>query len=126
MGRSSRTKGKLGELQARDELKRIGCLRAKRRVRNLQGEDDLTDAIEGVSFEVKLEKRSNINAAIKQAIEQAGDAVPAVLHRQSVRGERDNPWCLTIRVEDLPTLLRLYSAECQTAASSADPPSTPS
>lgn len=108
MGKSQRIKGQVGEREARDAMKRIGCIDTQRRVRNYEGDSDLIGAIPGVSFEVKLESRSNIGAAIRQAVEQAGNQIPAVLHRQCAKGERGNPWCLTIRVEDLPALLAAY------------------
>lgn len=60
MSRSQREKGKRGEREAVAELKKIGCLRAARRVRNTEGDSDIVDAIPGVSFEVKLEKRTSI------------------------------------------------------------------
>lgn len=114
MGRLQRQKGKRGEREAVHQLKLIGCLSAARRVRNSEGDSDIIEAIPGVSFEVKLEKRTNLPAAMRQAIAQAAnpaglDEIPAVLHRETVgRGEPANPWCLTIRLADLPQLLHAY------------------
>lgn len=114
MGRLQRQKGKRGEREAVHQLKSIGCLSAARRVRNSEGDSDIIEAIPGVSFEVKLEKRTNLPAAMRQAIAQAAnpaglDEIPAVLHRETVgRGEPANPWCLTIRLADLPPLLHAY------------------
>jgi len=68
MGKSQREKGKRGEREAVAQLKKIGCIHAERRVRNCEGDSDLVGAILGVSFEVKLEKRTAIVPAIKQAI----------------------------------------------------------
>lgn len=123
MGKSSREKGKVGERKACIEMKQLGVL-LTRRVRNREGEDDLI-GLPGVSFECKLEKRTNIGAAIRQAIEQAGDDVPAVLHRQACRGEQGNPWCLTIRIQDTPRLMECLCAATQSSASCAAPTSQP-
>lgn len=112
MGRSQREKGKLGEREAVAALKKIGCLNSARRVRNTEGDSDIIDAIPGVSFECKLEKRTSIVPAMLQAIAQAGGDIPAVLHRQTAeRGQPANPLLLTIRLEDLERLLILYKLE---------------
>lgn len=114
MGRSQREKGKRGERQAVAELKKIGCLTSARRVRNTEGDSDIIDAIEGVSFECKLEKRTSIVPAMLQAISQAGSDVPAVVHRQTAEpGQPATPWLLTMRLSDLPRLLILYKLELQ-------------
>lgn len=109
MGRSQREKGKRGEREAGQALRKIGCLNAARRVRQHDGDSDIIDAIPGVSFESKLERRVRIAQAMRQAIEQAGEQIPAVLHRETVgRGESANELLLTVRLADLPRLLNLY------------------
>ncbi len=116
MSRSQRRKGQVGEREAVAALKKIGCLKASRRVRNSAGDSDIIDAIKGVSFECKLEKVQAIAPAMRQAIDQADGALPAVVHRQTVgRGQPANPWCITVRLEDLPMLLHLYRLEMQDA-----------
>lgn len=114
MGKTSREKGKRGEREAVTNLKRIGCLSAERRVRNCEGDSDLVDAIPGVSIEVKLEARTAIVPAMKQAIAQAEPGeVPCVIHRETLPrgGGPANPWLLTIRLQDLPALLKAYQGE---------------
>lgn len=110
MSRSQREKGKRGEREAVAELKKIGCLRAARRVRNTEGDSDIVDAIPGVSFEVKLEKRTSIVPAMRQALAQAdGWEIAAVVHRQTAEpGQAATPWLITVRLQDLPGLLEQY------------------
>lgn len=111
MGLYSRRKGKVGERQVVAELKKIGCLSAARRVRNSEGDSDIVDAIPGVSIEVKLESRTAIVPAMKQAIEQAGQDLPCVIHRETVQpGQPANPWLITCRLSDLPELWRRFGA----------------
>lgn len=114
MGRSQRRKGQVGEREAVSILKKIGCLRAERRVRNYGDDSDLVNAIPGVSFECKLMKAVAIGSAMRQAEEQAREGeLPAVLHRETLkRGERGKrPWCITVRLEDMPALLNHYLVE---------------
>jgi len=108
MGLTSRRKGKVGERQSCEGLRKIGVLGASRRVRNREGEDDLVGALLGVSFECKLENYVRIAKAMRQAIEQAGGDIPVVLHRETVTSGAANPLCITLRLADLPKLLDLY------------------
>ena len=106
MGAKSRRKGKRGELEAAAEIRRIFRTEA-RRGRQYQGTDESTDVladIPGVHFEVKRRETFSLYGALEQAIEEAGDQVPVVLHRMNRR-----PWVAVVRLDDLPRLaVQLY------------------
>ncbi len=106
MGAKSRRKGCRGELEAAAELQRLFRVEA-RRGRQYQGCDDAPDvqaAIAGVHFEVKRVEALRLYPALGQAIEDAGQHVPVVLHRANQK-----PWVAIVRLDDLPNLaVQLY------------------
>ena len=70
------------------------------------GEDspDLRTAIARVHFEVKRSEALRLYAALDQAIQDAGENIPVVLHKQNHR-----PWVAIVRLDDLPQLaVQLY------------------
>lgn len=107
MGRFSRSKGARGEREAAAEIRRLFRTEA-RRGRQYHGADDAPDiatAIEDVHFEVKRVESLRLNAALDQAISDAGENIPVVLHKQNRR-----PWIAIVRLDDLPRLVtQLYS-----------------
>jgi hypothetical protein len=101
MGAKSRRKGQRGELEAAAELRRLFGVEA-RRGRQYQGCDDAPDvqaAIAGLHLEVKRVEALRLYPALEQAIEDAGENVPVVLHRAN-----DRPWVAIVRLDDLPRL----------------------
>jgi len=59
-----------------------------------------------VHFEVKRVEAVRLYDALGQAIADAGDSVPVVLHRANRR-----PWVTIVRLDDLPPLaVQLYLA----------------
>ena len=84
---NSREKGKRGELQWRDELRRAGY--AARRGQQFSGSPDspdvICDALPWAHFEVKAVERLNIEDAMEQARRDAGDKVPLVAHKRNHR-----------------------------------------
>jgi len=101
MGRTSRTKGKVGEREAAKEISRVLGVDARRGVQYAGGTDspDVVHGLPGVHFEVKRTERLSLWAAIDQATADAGDQTPVVLHRSNRR-----PWIAIVRLEDLPSL----------------------
>ncbi len=68
-------------------------------------------AIPGVHFEVKRVEALRLYPALEQAIEDAGENVPVVLHRANQK-----PWVAIVRLDDLPKLaVQLYLTLAQTA-----------
>jgi len=106
MGAKSRRKGKVGELEAAAELRRLFGTEA-RRGRQFQGTDESPDLlvdIPKVHFEVKRVEALRLYDALGQAITDAGDSVPVVLYRANRR-----PWVTIVRLDDLPRLaVQLY------------------
>jgi len=81
MGAKSRRKDKVGELEAAAEIRRVFRTQA-RRGRQYQGADESPDvltAIPDVHFEVKRAETLRLYEALEQAVEDAGQRVPAVL-----------------------------------------------
>jgi Holliday junction resolvase len=106
MGRMSKNKGARGEREAAAELQRLfGCDAC--RGRQYSGGDDSPDvkhSIAGVHVEVKRVETLRIYDSIGQAIIDAGEKLPIVLHRKNNR-----PWLAIMRLEDLPGLVvQLY------------------
>jgi hypothetical protein len=106
MGARSRRKGVRGELEAAAELRRLFRVEA-RRGRQFQGGDESPDvaaAIERVHFEVKRTEALRLYPALEQAVADAGEKIPVVLHRAN-----QQPWVAIVRLDDLPQLaVQLY------------------
>ena len=98
---NSRQKGARGEREAAKVLSETFCCEARRGCQFAGGKDspDVQTTIEGVHFEVKRVQRLSIHNAIDQAVNDAGDKVPCVLHRRD-RTE----WLLTVRLRDVTKL----------------------
>ena len=106
MGRFSRNKGKRGERELAKELERILGVEARRGVQHCGGPDspDVIVEIPGIHIECKRTEHFRLYEALEQAIEDAGDKVPLVIHRSNRR-----PWVAIVRLDDLPELAaRLY------------------
>ena len=85
------------------------CLISIKRVKHSRiGEK--TD-IDDVHFEVKRRETLQLYEALAQAIEEAGDHIPVVLHRRNRK-----PWVAIVRHDDLPKLaVQLYLTLAETA-----------
>lgn len=97
---NSRRKGKRGELEAAETLRRLG-IDARRAVQycGRAGTADLaTDR--PIHFEVKRQERLNPYEAIEQATNDSDGKVPAVLWRRNRRN-----WLLILRLEDVPRFI---------------------
>lgn len=96
-------KGKAGEREAAHELARVLGIDA-RRGQQFSGSPespDVVTSLSGVHWEVKRVERLQIVKALEQAIADAGQDVPAVLHRPN-----GVAWMVTVRLEDLPRFAR--------------------
>jgi len=105
MGKLSREKGKRGEREVVDLLKKYGF--EARRGQQFKGTKDSPDIIHnmaGVFIEVKLRQAFNLHATIEQAGEEAGDDDPVVFHRKDGK-----PWLVTLNAGDfLKMMEELY------------------
>lgn len=95
---NSRQKGARGEREWAAYLRDLGFADA-RRGQQFSGSPDSPDVaggIPGTHPEVKRVERLNLHDAMKQAVRDAGHAIPYVAHRRN-RGE----WLVTLRADDL-------------------------
>jgi hypothetical protein len=95
----SREKGKRGERELAAEVQTLFGITARRGVQYHGGSDspDVITDIAGLHFEVKRTERLSLYPAMNQAVNDAGDKIPIVCHRQSRK-----EWLAVIRLKDLP------------------------
>lgn len=106
MGLKSRNKGKRGEREAAAAIRRLFRTEANRGCQYAGGEEspDIRTAIVRVHFEVKRAETLRLYDALDQAIADAGENIPVILHKQNRQ-----PWVAIVRLEDLPQLaVQLY------------------
>jgi hypothetical protein len=99
MAINSRTKGKVGELEAAAELNDL-CPKANaRRSQQHSGTESASDLIApglpSLWLEVKRAQRLNLDAVMEKSVEQCGGLRPVLLSRRN-RGE----WLITFRLKD--------------------------
>ena len=93
--------------QGRYERQRVGAsapgqedaVRKETAVDMNPGEPDVVADIPDVHIECKRTERLRLYDALEQAIGDAGQKVPVVMHRQNRK-----PWVAIVRLEDLPKL----------------------
>jgi len=97
----SKRKGARGEREAAKEIERLFGVDARRGQQFCGGDEspDIVTAIHGVHFEVKRAESLRLKASLEQAISDAGENVPVVLHKRNRQ-----PWLVIVRLDDLPRL----------------------
>lgn len=102
MAINSKEKGKRAEREVAALLKEHGFDDA-RRGQQYQGGTDSPDVVglPGVHLEVKHVERLNIIEAMKQADEDCGENMAAVVHRRN-----RTPWLVTMHFDDFITLYK--------------------
>jgi len=125
MGRFSRDKGKVGERELAHELTRVLGVAARRGVQFQGGPDspDVIADIPDVHIECKRTERFRLYEALEQAVADAGNNIPLVLHRQNRK-----PWVAIIRLDDLPRLVRSLELGVwsnKSTRSESEPPDSP-
>lgn len=96
MSKTQREKGKRGEREVAELLRRYGF--AGRRTSQYCGNTgDASDVvgIDGMHIEVKRCERTEIGKWMAQAVHDCGDNVPVVFHRRSREA-----WLVTLNAED--------------------------
>ena len=100
--KNSRQKGKRGELDAAESLRRLFCWTA-RRTQQFKGTSDSSDVEVAETpeafWEVKREERLNVFKALATAVAQAGGKLPVLMHRKN-----KTEWLVTVRLADLARL----------------------
>lgn len=108
-GRSSKRKGKRGELEVANLLKAAGFEKAQRtaQCKGKTGQAGDVEGLPGIHIEVKRVERLNLKAAYQQAVhdskENSNNDIPAIFHRQS-----HGPWMVTLSLSDF---LKVYEGE---------------
>lgn len=108
IGKSSKRKGKVGELEVVNLLKKFGYNDAHRSAQycgNTGGAADVV-GLPGIHIEVKRVEKQNLKKAYEQAVNDSkanGNNIPAVFHRKS-----REPWMVTLSLNDF---LKLYKGE---------------
>lgn len=104
---NSRQKGKRGELELANLLKKAGyeCRRGQQ-YSGVSGDADVV-GLEGIHIECKRVENLNINKAFEQSIRDARDnEIPAVFHRKN-----REPWLVTVGLYDFLTLYEGWSRD---------------
>ena len=100
--KNSRQKGKRGELDAAETLRRLYSWTA-RRTQQFKGTSDSSDVEVAETpeafWEVKREERLNVFKALATAVAEAGAKLPILLHRRN-----QTEWLVTVRLVDLARL----------------------
>ncbi len=118
---NSRQKGKRGELEARDYVRK--WWHAPECIRSAQAGGaftaDLLGAGDGLHVEVKRRKKIGATHFMKQAEEDCGDKeVPVVLMREDQYGS----WLVMFRIEDTQQFIDIYSKNKETSDVQSDDP----
>ena len=103
---NSRRKGKAGELEACHALNTIFDCNAHRGQQHSGTPDspDIKHSMGGIHFEVKRCERLSVYVAMEQAIGDADNGIPAVLHRRNGKG-----WLVVVRLEDMEMLRQVLN-----------------
>lgn len=119
---NSRSKGKRGELEASKEWSRVmgGTARRGQQFSGGKESPDVVCSQENLHLEVKRCEVGNPYVWMDQAIRDAGDKVPVVLHR---RNGRD--WLLIVRLDDAPRLAQEVSPQAEGVGQREIPPALP-
>ncbi|NQU19769.1 MAG: hypothetical protein HQ567_00690 [Candidatus Nealsonbacteria bacterium] len=113
MGRKSRDKGASGERELARELSRLLGVEARRgcQYHGGPGSPDVVADIPDVYIECKRAERLRLYEALQQAVDDAGEKVPVVVHRQN-----NKPWVAIVRLDDLPKLaMQIYLTMAENA-----------
>ena len=104
MAINSRRKGKTGELEFARLCREQGYdARRGQQYNGLEGEDVV--GLPGIHAEVKRVEKLNLEAAMEQAIRDAGGKIPIVAHRKNGR-----KWMITMPVDQFFEIYREWEA----------------
>jgi hypothetical protein len=107
-GRRARRRGKVGEAEVVDVLKKFGWIRARRNLLDPQKGRDILDGPEGTRISVKRTERLRLREAYAEVSAASSELyggqldIPIVVHRCN-----DQPWLATIALDELLALLRM-------------------
>lgn len=103
--KNSREKGKRGERELAGHLRAYGydCRRGQQYC-GANGDADVV-GLPGIHIECKRVERLDLYGAVEQAHRDAGDKIPAVMHRKN-----NSPWLVTMTLEDWIKIYREWEA----------------
>ena len=100
---NSKQKGKRGELELANYLKKHGLL--ARRGQQFKGTPESPDVIcdnwNDIHIEVKRVEKLNVDKALDKSTEDAGDLIPVVIHRKN-----NTNWKVTMWLDDFINLYK--------------------
>ncbi len=106
MGKSSRDKGKRGERELAQELRRLGCQSA-RRAQQYCGSESSADllGIPGIHIECKRTEALSLYTAYEQAKKDSvgSSDIPVVIHRRN-----HHPWVVIMGLDDWFQMYHAY------------------
>lgn len=119
---NSRSKGKRGELEAAKEWSRVlgGTARRGQQFSGGKESPDVVSSHETLHLEVKRCEAGNPFRWMEQAVRDAGDKTPVVLHRRN-----GQPWLLIVRLDDAKRLAEAIAEETEEVDGGAFPPAFP-
>lgn len=120
---NSRAKGAAAEREAAQIWADVMGCDARRGQQFSGGKEspDVVQSIDGIHLEVKRVERGNPYAWMAQAIFDAGDQVPVVLHRKN-----RSDWLCIVRLSDVPRLIQAVAgAEAKAVGGGAVPADVP-
>jgi hypothetical protein len=105
--KNSRQKGKRGELDAAETIRRLFSW-TTRRTQQFKGTSDSSDVevteTPDAFWEVKREEHLNVFKALATAVAEAGPKLPILMHRRN-----NTDWLVTVRAADLARLARVVT-----------------
>jgi hypothetical protein len=116
--KNSRQKGKRGELDAAETLRRLFSWNA-RRTQQFKGTSDSSDVevaeTPDAFWEIKREERLNVFKALATAVAEAGPKLPILMHRRN-----NTDWLVTVQLVDLMRLAAVLEKAQQKAPAPGD------
>lgn len=104
---NSRRKGAKGELELSKYLMKLFPTTEARRGQQFSGGTDSPDvvtSIPNIHIECKRVESLNLGKSYEQAVRDAGDKIPTVIHRKNRQ-----PWMITLKLDDLEKLSKIIS-----------------
>lgn len=106
IGRSSKRKGKIGELEVANLLKAAGYnAQRSAQCKGNTGQAPDVEGLPGIHIEVKRVERLNLRKAYEQAVHDSkangNHDIPAIFHRGSYQ-----PWMVSLSLSDFLTLIK--------------------
>jgi Holliday junction resolvase len=119
---NSRSKGARGEREAARAWTDVFGVAARRGQQFAGGTEspDVITGMAGIHVEVKRVEAGNPYVWMDQAVRDAGENAPVVLHRRN-----NKPWLLIVRLDDAPRLAKAIAQAAQSVGGGTVPDHVP-